>query len=99
MCKESCIRPSPVGNVLLPAPLGLEVEQEQEQEQEVPSCSSADMLNWRWQNMTASHQSFAHGPDSGLGTVGDAHLAEDVLDMLFDRFVADRQGTRNFFIA
>ena len=36
-------------------------------------------------------QPFAYGPNSRLGSIRNPDLAQDVLDVLFDHFVTDRQ--------
>jgi len=36
-------------------------------------------------------QPFAYGPNSRLGSIRNPDLAQDMLDVLFDRFVTDRQ--------
>ena len=36
-------------------------------------------------------QPFAYGPNSRLGSIRNSDLAQDMLDVLFDRFVTDRQ--------
>ena len=46
-----------------------------------------------------SDQPLAHGPDGGLGAVGDGDLAQDVLHVLFDRLDADRQRAADLLVA
>ena len=43
-------------------------------------------------------QVLTNGPHSGLGAVANADLSQDVLDVLFDRFVADAQHLGDFFV-
>ena len=49
-------------------------------------------LNW------SSNDVVMHGPYGCLRTIVHAHLAKNVLDMLFDRLVADTKSARDLLV-
>ena len=56
-----------------------------------PSSTSTTKSQARHEPKEILAQPFAYGPNSRLGSIRNPDLAQDVLNVLFDHFITDRQ--------